>query len=342
MPPLRLRQEVLTVKTRYYAAPMEGVTGAMWRRTHQKYFPGADQYYTPFLTPTQAHKLTPREKRELLPEYNGSAVLVPQIMTRQAENFIWCAGAMGELGYEEVNLNLGCPSATVVTKGKGAGMLADLDALRRFLEGVFSAGLDMKISVKTRLGLETPEEFTAILAVLREFPLSELIVHPRVRRDMYTGPCRLEWYAAAAEESPFPVCYNGDVLSPGDRDGVLARFPQTTAVMVGRGLLADPALIRKLQGGPGADRDTLAAFVGELYEEYVAAFRSRGNAMLRMKEVWSYLLYLFDGGQNFRKSIQRCRDTGDYERTVEELFRTCPLRPEPELPWAGETNFGAK
>ena len=130
MPPLRLRQEVLTVKTRYYAAPMEGVTGAMWRRTHQKYFPGADQYYTPFLTPTQAHKLTPREKRELLPEYNGSAVLVPQIMTRQAENFIWCAGAMGELGYEEVNLNLGCPSATVVTKGKGAGMLADLDALR--------------------------------------------------------------------------------------------------------------------------------------------------------------------------------------------------------------------
>ena len=178
-------------------------------------------------------------------------------------------------------------------------MLADLDALRRFLEGVFSAGLDMKISVKTRLGLETPEEFTAILAVLREFPLSELIVHPRVRRDMYTGPCRLEWYAAAVEKSPFPVCYNGDVLSPGDRDGVLARFPQTTAVMVGRGLLADPALIRKLQGGPGADRDTLAAFVGELYEEYVAAFRSRSNAMLRMKEVWSYLLYLFDGGQNF-------------------------------------------
>ena len=330
------------MKLSYYAAPMEGVTGAMWRRVHQKYFPGADKYFTPFLTPTQAHKLTPREKRELLPEYNGGITLVPQIMTRQAENFIWCAGAMGELGYGEVNLNLGCPSATVVTKGKGAGMMADLDALRRFLEEVFSAGLPVKISAKTRLGLETPEEFPAILAVLRDFPFSELIVHPRVRRDFYTGPCRLEWYAAALEGAPCPVCYNGDVLSPADRDGVLARFPQTVAVMVGRGLLADPALIRRLQGGPGADRETLAAFVGDLYEEYIAAFRSRGNAMLRMKEVWSYLLYLFDGGQKFRKAIQRCRDTGDYERTVEELFRTCPLLPGPELPWAGETDFGAK
>ena len=231
---------------RCYAAPMEGITGAMWRRVHQKYFTGADEYFTPFLTPTHARQFTPREKREILPEHNAGIPVVPQIMTRRAEDFLWCAGQLGRLGYEEVNLNLGCPSGTVVAKGKGAGILADLDALRRFLEEVFAAGLPVRISAKTRLGLDSPEEFSAILAVLRQFPFCELTVHPRVRRDMYAGPCRLEYYAAALEGSPFPVCYNGDILYPGDRDRVMERFPQTAAVMAGRGLMADPALLRKL------------------------------------------------------------------------------------------------
>ena len=327
------------MEIRYYAAPMEGITGAMWRRVHHKYFPGADRYYTPFLTPTHARRLTPRERREVLPEYNAGIPVVPQIMAKRAENFIWCAGRMAELGYEEVDLNLGCPSATVVAKGKGAGMLGDPDGLRRFLDAVFSAGLSVRISAKTRLGLEAPEEFPAILAVLREFPFCQLIVHPRLRRDMYTGPCRLEWYAAALEDTPFPVCYNGDILAPGDRDRLLRRFPGTAAVMAGRGLMADPALLRRMWGGPGAEKGELESFVGELYEDYAAAFGSRGNAMLRMKELWSYLLYLFEGGEDFRRPIQRCRDTGEYARTVDGLFRACSLRSAPALPWAGQTAF---
>lgn len=324
---------------RCYAAPMEGITGAMWRRVHHKYFPGADKYFTPFLTPTHARRLTRREKREVLPDYNAGIPVVPQIMAKRAEDLIWCAGRMAELGYREVDLNLGCPSGTVVAKGKGAGMLADPDALRRFLEEVFSAGLPVEISAKTRLGLETPEEFTAILAVLRQFPFCEVTVHPRLRRDMYAGPCRMEQYAQALEGSPFPLCWSGDILCPGDRDRLAVRFPGTAAVMVGRGLMADPALIRKMRGGPGAEKGELEGFTAELYEEYAAAFGSRGNAMLRMKELWSYLLYLFDGGENFRRSIQRCRDTGDYSRTVDELFRSCSLRDAPALPWAGQTVF---
>ena len=327
------------MSVRYYAAPMEGISGAMWRRVHHKYFPGADKYFTPFLTPTHARRLTPRERREVLPEYNAGIPVVPQIMTKRAEDFIWCAGRLAELGYGEVDLNLGCPSGTVVAKGKGAGMLADPDALRRFLEEVFSAGLPVEISAKLRVGLDSPEEFPTILAALRQFPFREMTVHPRLRRDMYAGPCRMEQYAQALEGSPFPVGWSGDILCPGDRDRLMRRFPATAAVMAGRGLMADPALIRKMQGGPGAEKGELEAFMGELYEEYAAAFGSRGNAMLRMKELWSYLLYLFEGGEDFRRPLRRCRDTGEYGRTVDALFRACSLRSAPALPWAGQTAF---
>ena len=102
----------------YYFAPLEGLTDAAFRKIHHNYFPGADRYYTPFFSPTVHRALTPREARELPPADTLDTVVIPQLLTKVAEDFIWMAGQCEDLGYTEVNLNLGCPSGTVTAKGK--------------------------------------------------------------------------------------------------------------------------------------------------------------------------------------------------------------------------------
>ena len=154
----------------YYFAPMEGITGAVFRRTHHEFFPGIDKYFMPFITPTTQEKLTPRQKRDVLPEYNEGVPAVPQLLTRTAADFIWAANTLASLGYAEVNLNLGCPSGTVTAKGKGAGFLAHPDELDRFLDAVFSA-CTVPISIKTRLGVHDPAEFEALLEITAAIPL---------------------------------------------------------------------------------------------------------------------------------------------------------------------------
>ena len=169
---------------RYYFAPMEGITVWQFRRLHRQFFGGVDRYFSPFLSPNQHHVFSKKELGDVLPEHNEGVPLVPQILTRRWEDFVWCAEELRAMGYREVNLNCGCPSGTVTAKGKGAGMLLDLPALDRFLEEVFSH-VDVAVSVKTRLGLVEPEEFEAILAVYNRYPLSELVIHPRVQAELY-------------------------------------------------------------------------------------------------------------------------------------------------------------
>ena len=166
---------------RYYFAPMEGLTDSVYRRLHHKYFPGVDRYYMPFFSPTVHRQLTQRESRELPEADSVSFAAVPQVLTKVPEDFLWAAEVIRDRGYDEVNLNLGCPSGTVTAKGKGAGMLTDPEALDRFLDDVFSR-CPIAISVKTRLGMHTPEEFPALLGIFNRYPIRELTVHPRVRQ----------------------------------------------------------------------------------------------------------------------------------------------------------------
>ena len=163
-----------------YFAPLEGITDYIYRRIHRRYFPGVDRYFTPFLSPTQNHIFPPRELRQVAPENNRDIPLVPQLLTKNAADFLWAANALADMGYGEVNLNAGCPSGTVTAKGKGAGLLADPDALRRLLDGIFAAA-PVRVSVKTRLGVRDPEEFGAILAVYNDYPISRLIIHARTK-----------------------------------------------------------------------------------------------------------------------------------------------------------------
>ena len=197
---------------RRYAAPMEGITGYVYRNAHHRVFGGVDRYFTPFLSPGKKRGLRSRELNDVLPEHNEGVPVVPQILTNDWEDFLHTAEILREFGYEEVNLNLGCPSGTVAAKKRGAGFLGYPEELDLFLGRIFD-GTDMGISVKTRIGVERPEEFERLLAIYRKYPLRELIVHPRVLRDGYGNTPNLPAFLQALEDSPFPVCYNGDLFS---------------------------------------------------------------------------------------------------------------------------------
>ena len=309
-----------------YFAPMEGITGARYRQAHRACFGGVDRYYLPFLSPTRDHLFTPRELRQVSPEVNAGLNAVPQLLTREPADFLWAARALGEMGYGEVNLNLGCPSGTVVAKGKGAGLLADPPALERLLEGIFSGDLGgVRVSVKTRMGMADPEEFGPLLELLGLFPISLLIVHPRVREDYYRHPLRRAEFLALLPRLGLPWCWNGGVTDRESYDRAAA-LPGVRGVMVGQGLLADPALARKLRGGPPAGRDELRRFHDLLYRGYLADFGSQRNTVFHMKEVWRYLSRLFDGGEKLFKQIKKAQDAPAYEGAVDRIFGELPLR----------------
>lgn len=318
----------------YYFAPMEGVNGYVYRQTHRRFFPGIDRYFIPFLSPNQHHILGRREHRELSPENNQGVPAVPQLLTKRAEDFLWTARQLWDMGYEEVNLNLGCPSGTVTAKGKGAGFLAKPQELREFLDEVFERATG-KVSVKTRLGMRDPEEFGPILELYNRYPIHELTIHPRIQQDFYRHPVRREVFAACWERSRNPVCYNGDLSTMEDCHTLEKEFPAIHAAMLGRALVADPSLVTRIKGGTGADRDTLRRFHDELYEGHALAFESRKNAMLRMKEIWFYHIHLFQHHDKLFKAIRKAKDCIAYEQAVEEVFQALPLSPELHPNWLG-------
>lgn len=306
---------------RYYFAPMEGVTDSVYRRLHHHYFGGVDRYYMPFLSPTMHRTLTGKEDRELPMADSVSFVAVPQVLTKVPEDFLWAANICRDRGYDEINLNVGCPSGTVVAKGKGAGMLAELDGLDRFLDGVCSAS-PLPVSVKTRLGITDPEEFPALLNIFNRYPIKELTIHPRVRKQFYQGDVYMDMFRYAARESKNPLCYNGDLFTRQDCEKIAAEFPQVESLMLGRGLVADPGMLLPM----GTDVGVLEQFHNALLEEYLVLFGGSRNAMFRLKENWSFLLPRFRDSEKLGKRLRKTTDLGEYRAIAAEIFHTLSLK----------------
>lgn len=314
---------------RYDFAPLDGITKVVFRRVWRRFFGGADRYFIPFFSPTPQHILTDRDRREIDPANGGGLPQIPQVMARGAGDFLWAAEVVRDMGYPEVNLNLGCPSGTVTAKGKGAGFLARPEELERFFDQVFAKAV-IPVSVKTRLGMRSPEEFGRILEIYNRYPIACLTIHPRVREEKYRGAVHLDVFAQALAESRNPVCYNGDLRTVEECRAFEASFPQAESVMIGRGAVADPALLRKLRGGPAAGREELQAFTAALYRGYQAFYGQTGPASQRMKEVWFYLIHLFEGGERYGGRMRRSRGPAEYERIEAEIFRDLPLRDHSE------------
>lgn len=308
-----------------YLAPLEGITGWIYRNALRECFGGFDKYFIPFIRPNQMGHLSSREKKDVLPEHNSGMYAVPQILTNRADDFIRTARKLQEYGYSEVNLNLGCPSRTVVTKGRGAGFLADPDRLDRFLDEVFSS-CTVKISVKTRTGLEDAEEFERILDIYGRYPLEELIVHPRVQKDFYRNRPDWESFRKAAEDWKGRVCYNGDLFCPDDVIRFCRSFPDVDRIMTGRGVLADPSLGRQLRGGTPASAEELRRFHDLLYEGYKEEMSGDRTILYKMKEIWSYMAPLFVNGAKYAKKIRKAERCSVYEKITEELFASERIR----------------
>lgn len=302
-----------------YLAPLEGITNYVYRKALFECFDGFDKYFIPFIRAKQNLNLSGREKKDLLPENNEGMYAVPQILTKKAEDFIRTVELLSEYGYQEVNLNLGCPSKTVVTKGCGAGFLDRPEELERFLDEIF-AKCNIQISVKTRLGMEDASEFPELMKLYNKFPMKELIIHPRVQKDFYKNTPNLEMFAEAFAMSTNPACYNGDIFCVEDHQRICERFPELDAVMSGRGTLTNPALAREIRGGQALTKAELRKFHDLVYHTYRAEVSGDRNVLFKMKELWFYMGPLFANNKKYLKKIKKSEKCIVYESAVAELF----------------------
>ncbi|MDK0954047.1 tRNA-dihydrouridine synthase family protein [Clostridium perfringens] len=304
---------------KYYLAPMEGITGFIYRNSYEKFFGGIDKYFAPFVVPNSSKSLKTKELRDVLPENNKGINLVPQILTNDSEGFILTAKKLKDLGYNEINLNLGCPSGTVVGKKRGSGFLSHREELDKFLEEIFKID-DMKISIKTRLGMDKPEEFYELIKIYNKYPMEELIIHPRTRQDFYGNKPNLEVFKEAISLSKNPVCYNGDIFTLEDHNKLVEEFKEVDKIMLGRGVLANPALMNEILNNEFMDKNVLKEFHDEIFNKYREVFNEDRNAMFRMKELWGYMIYMFSNNKKYAKKIKKAQKVVDYNQAVTSLF----------------------
>ncbi len=304
---------------KFYLAPMEGITGHIYRNSYEKYFNNIDKYFTPFIVPNQSVSLKTKELKDLLPQNNKGLNIVPQILTNDAEGFILTANKLKQLGYEEINLNLGCPAGTVVSKKRGSGFLAYPEELDKFLDEIYKID-NMKISIKTRLGKERADEFYKLIEIYNKYPLEELIIHPRTREDFYGNTPNLEVFKDALKLSKHSICYNGDIFTLNSYNKIINEFPKVNKVMLGRGILANPGLIGEIKNNEFANKEIIKMFHDEIFENYTILLNEDKNAMYRMKELWGYMSHIFTNNKKYYKKIKKAQKAIDYKNAVNSLF----------------------
>ncbi len=305
-----------------YFAPLEGITTYLYRRVHQKYFSGVDKYFTPFLAVNQNHRFKQREKNEFLPEENPT-LPVPQFLTKSPGDFLWGIETLLRYGYQEINLNTGCPSATVVTKGKGAGMLSEPDKLNVFFSEVFAKKpKESRISIKTRIGMTSVSEWERLLEIWNRYPFYEIIIHPRLREDYYDHEPRMDVFRRCISDCKTPVCYNGEIRCRTEYEHFRLMFPEVSTVMIGRGLIANPALAREIKGGEPLRIDELKSFHDEIFDGYTEIMAGERDVLFKMKDLWTYMSRMFNDREAVLKRIRRSKDFSEYRVAVDKAW-TC-------------------
>lgn len=311
-----------------YFAPLEGITTYPYRNLHHKYFGGVEKYFTPFLAPGPEQGMSVKEMRDVLPENNAGVPVVPQILTNRARDFLLASKKLSEMGYREINLNLGCPSGTVTAKKKGSGFLLYPDDLDRFFDEVFSDAAvrngELLVSVKTRIGKNEVEEWPELMQVYNRYPIHELTVHPRIQKEFYKGTPHLDVFADILKESRNPVVYNGDLFTVENAKEFREKFPTVGTVMIGRGLIRNPALaemILKEETEPEADiLPRIREFHDALFEHYRETMSGDRNLLFRMKDLWSYMLAEVPDSEKLAKKIRKSQHVPEYLAAVEEVF----------------------
>ena len=308
-----------------YFAPLEGITGYVFRNAYAKYYGGIDKYFTPFISPHTKKLMDTREKRDILPENNKGLYIVPQVLTNQAEDLIDLVKQLHEdYGYEEINLNLGCPSKTVTTKGKGSGFLEYPERMEEFFDRYFKAS-DVKLSIKTRIGYWDIEETEKLFHLYERFPFEEVIIHPRLGSEMYKGTPHYDVFENYLERSKHSLCYNGDINSLEQLQSLDNKWEKCDKFMLGRGLIARPGMLQ----GSGVcenisqltqiEREKFQNFHDELVEGYYAYMCEDRNTLFKMKELWTWWAVMFPGQEKTLKKIKKVTTLQEYKQLVKSL-----------------------
>lgn len=317
-----------------YLAPLEGLTDYTFRNSYEQVYGKGKiaKYFTPFISPNSSENFLTKEMRDVDRDNNKGLYVVPQVMTNNSKDFLWTIKKLHkELGYEEINLNLGCPSGTVVSKKKGSGFLGDIEGLDKFLYETMSDKYvqdnNIKISLKTRIGLDTASNWEEIIGVYNKYKLEEIIVHPRIRTDFYKNEVNKEAFKYALENSTNKVVYNGDIFTRRDYLDFLTEFKECDAIMLGRGLVADPALINVLKAADPVnyvrdlqkDKEQLSQFHEKVLNERLKIMSGDKHAIHRMKEMWCYMEYVFDDKKDV-KQVKKSQKMEEYKLAVKVLL----------------------
>ena len=309
-----------TVSAKIYAGPMEGITNYLFRNAYHRHFFGIDTYFTPFVTGTHLSK---KEKKDICKENNQGMNVVVQVLSNQTDDFLSVAHIVSEeFGYDHLNLNLGCPSATVTSRKRGAGFLTVPDRLEKFLDEIFERS-PVTISVKTRIGMHDVSDWEDILALYEKYPLTELVIHPRIRDAFYGGLPDLDAFDLAYQKSSHPLCYNGNLFHLEDYEKIIVRFPSLPAIMIGRGLLINPFLPEEIKqlSIPGEKLTRLKEFEEDLRESLLTYTDGGPHKVLeKMKEVWGFYCYNFEKPEKLLKKIRKTQTLDAYLSVMREIF----------------------
>ena len=279
-------------------APLQGLTEVLFRRVYEDCFPGAIRLaVTPFISLTHnMHNATQASARmqlaDVLPENNSASIpVIPQILGKEPDEFILLGERLHDMGYTEVNWNMGCPMRKVTGKHRGSGILPYPDEVKAMLESVMPQ-LKVRLSVKMRLGLRDKGEIFRLIPILNDYPLASVTIHPRLGRQQYGGVPDLQTFAEALPQIKHPVIYNGDICTPSDADRILARFPSVADIMVGRGILYRPTLPMEIERRILSEEQRLSLskrFVRHLKDEIKNSIPYEESRTRKMKEYWSLL-----------------------------------------------------
>ncbi len=320
-----------------YFAPMEGMTGCLFRRIHKEHFGGCDKYFTPFISTNENITLNNKEKSDVDPAENEGMNLVPQIISNSAsQSAEYILKLNRDHGYREININLGCPSGTVVSKNKGSGMLRDPENFESFLSDLEKAIEEVRksgeyvpdLSIKTRIGYYSSDECEKITKILVSHPVKQVIVHPRSRNQMYEGKVNLEEFSRmyeALRERGMGVVYNGDIRTPEDYLRIVDAYPGLDGVMIGRGLLADPSLARRIKGGKPVDNEEYAAYMEHMLDAYSERIGVEKFTLAKMKDLWNFAKPAFSGNEKGYKEMSKASSIENFRICMKQFIRNSEL-----------------
>jgi tRNA-dihydrouridine synthase B len=306
-----------------YLAPIRGITDCLFRNLFQRHFGGVNAAVAPFVNPQPHSNFDPKQLRDLQPAENVAMVVVPQFLHTDVDGLLALAHQLHDLGYTHINWNLGCPAPMVTRKRRGSGLLPYPDAIIDILDRIIPK-LPMHLSIKTRLGLNHPEELSTLLPRLNDYPLQEIIIHARLGKQLYKGTTDIPSFAGCLGLSRHQVVYNGDITTPAIFEGLQQQFPTVRRWMIGRGILADPFLARTIKGETFSPRQRvvmLRDFHRDLYEGYKDSLAGSSHLLGRMKQIWFYLTASLPEQQKLWKKIRKSSTEANYLATIDETFR---------------------